>query len=137
MTDIDSSLPVEIVEIICQDLISEYEKDIADEGLPPWYLLPLLRVCKLWCNVCEKYLYQHIPLGRSFPGRLRSAEKIADELLLALERNSRHATLVEGLYLRCGSQVLHFRHARLVEVCPNLRHVALSVMTHEDGSTRM
>lgn len=79
-------------------------------------------------NVCERYLYQHIPLGRSFPGRLRSAEKIADELLLALERNSRHATLVEGLYLRCGSQVLHLRHARLVEVCPNLQHVALSVM---------
>lgn len=128
MTDIDSSLSVEIVEVICQNLISEYEKDITDEGLPPWYLLPLLRVCKLWYNVCERYLYQHISLGRSFPGRLRSAEKIADELLLALERNSRHATLVEGLYLRCGSQVLHFRDARLVEVCPNLQHMALSVM---------
>lgn len=128
MTDIDSPLPVDIVEVICQDLISEYEKDMTDEGLPRWYILPLLRVCKLWCNVCEKYLYQHIPLGRSFPGRLRSVEKIPDELLLALEGNSRHATLVEGLYLHCGSQVLHFRDARLVEVCPNLRHVALSVM---------
>lgn len=128
MTDIDSSLPVEIVEVICQNLISEYEKDITDEGLPPWYLLPLLRVCKLWYNVCERYLYQHISLGRSFPGRLQSAEKIADELLLALERNSRHATLVEKLNLRCGSQVLHVRDARLVEVCPNLQHVALSVL---------
>lgn len=57
-----------------------------------------------------------------------TTEKITNELLLALESNSQHATLVEGLYLHCGSQVLHFRHARLVEVCTNLRHVALSVM---------
>lgn len=44
----DSSLPVEILEFICEELIMEYTNEGGEEMLlPRWYLLPLLLVCKL------------------------------------------------------------------------------------------
>lgn len=48
MTDANSSLPVEILEVICEELILEYPKDARYDFLPRWFLLPLLRVCRLW-----------------------------------------------------------------------------------------
>lgn len=128
MTDANSSLPVEILEVICEELILEYTKDARYEFLPRWFLLPLLRVCRLWHLVSERFLYRSISLGGSFPEQPRSPEKISDELFLALEGNSRLLTLVEELRIHREHHALHFKDARLVTICPNLRYVDLHVL---------
>lgn len=137
MTDSATSLPVEIVEVICEQLISEYAKDARlrfDTRLrfiPQWYLLPLLSVCKLWHLASERYLYQSIGIG-SFSRRRRSPEQTAGELLLALEGNPRLAMLVKELRLQWGMHSFRSADAHLVCICPNLRHVDLdgSVIMH-------
>lgn len=128
MTDANSSLPVEILEVICEELILEYPRDARYDFLPRWFLLPLLRVCRLWHLVSERFLYRSISLGGSFPEHPRSPEKIFDELFLALEGNSRLVTLVEELRIHREHHALHFKDVRLVTICPNLRHVDLHVL---------
>lgn len=135
----DSSLPVEILEFICEELIMEYTNERGEEMLlPRWYLLPLLLVCKLWHLVSVRYLYRSISLGSSFPYRwiqtiagpptlasTRKPHMIAYSLLLALKRNSRFAMMVEELHILWQ---LHYIdnvsiNTLLVQICPNLRHV--------------
>lgn len=132
MTDSDTSLPVEILEAICEDLVWEYTRNRTYEFLPRWYLLPLLSVCKLWHLVSERYLYRSIGLGGRFPGRPRRPDniKIGAELILALEGNPRLAMLVKELriYWDIGSARvtdLPSPDMHLVEICPNLRHLYL------------
>lgn len=61
------SLPTEIVELILEDFILEHSMDRIDFGFidfnPQYYLTPLLRVCRLWNEVAEKYLYRSIAVG--------------------------------------------------------------------------
>lgn len=128
MTDANLSLPVEILEVICEELILEYPKDARYDFLPRWFLLPLLRVCRLWHLVSERFLYRSISLGGSFPERPRCSGSISDELLLALEGSSRLSMLVEELRIHREHHALHYKDVRLVTICPNLRHVDLHVL---------
>lgn len=60
----NSSLPIEILESIIDDFILEYAYIARVRAfLPRWYLIPLLRVCRLWHAVTEKYLYRSIAVG--------------------------------------------------------------------------
>lgn len=52
-------LPVEILDIIIEDLIAQL--NIRDYTHA--FLAPLLRVCKLWHTVSEKHLYRRISFG--------------------------------------------------------------------------
>lgn len=115
------TLPVEILNVICEDLISEYE---IYNLSPRWYLVPLLLVCKLWYIVSERYLCRSIALGARFSSGLGSPENIANQLLLTLEGNPRLSMLVKELCIRWGDS-FRSADAHLVEICPNLRHVDL------------
>lgn len=61
------SLPIEIVELILEDFILVHSMDRTDFGFiefnPQCYLTPLLRVCRIWNEVAEKYLYRSIAVG--------------------------------------------------------------------------
>lgn len=63
------SLPTEVVEIIIEDFISdhiEYSRWIksdSDDFTPQFHLAPLLRVCRIWHDVAERYLYRSIAVG--------------------------------------------------------------------------
>lgn len=120
-------LPIEVVELIIEDFISEHARKIPTLWppifLPQWYLTPLLRVCRSWHAVSEKYLYQTVAVGNHFHNltpvikgesfyarrtRLRNLQmtqprrngyKIAEDLLATLAMNSRLASLVKTLWL--------------------------------------
>lgn len=124
----NSLLPTEVVNLIIKDFISEHADKIPKLEppifLPQWYLVPLLRVCRMWLAITEKYLYRSIAIGshmhhqspviegetqydivvrvqklqRTQPKR--SGQKIAENLLASLEMNTRLASLVETLWLR-------------------------------------
>lgn len=131
----DSSLPVETLEVIIEDFISEYTRGTEFKFLPRWYLVPLLRVCKLWRMVSEKYLYRSISIGRRFAHdkvRIRRASEgrgyeIGYRLMETLSANSRLAAMVEEFGLISeGPQVYWSRRAALLfDICPNLQHVEL------------
>lgn len=131
-----SSLPVEILEDILQDMISEYKKRTKLKVLPPWYLASLLRVCKLWNMVYESYLYRSISIGRLFSHdtlRIRGNSdgrqiEIAGKLIRTFSANPRLAALVEEFELMAeGVQAPKWSRtaARLIDLCPNLQHVKL------------
>lgn len=133
----DSSLPFETVEAIIEEFILEYkvtgqESESAIEFLPCWYLVPLLRVWKLWHAVAERFLYRSISVGSRFPGaRTSQAYKIPRRLVTTLEANSRLAALVEELRLGIEEvwdrQSLDWtrRNIRILWICPNVKHVEI------------
>lgn len=123
------SLPTEIVELILEDFISEHPMDRTDLDsigfIPQWYLTPLLRVCRLWNEVAEKYLYRSIAVGSKVrPPQLsrikgesmhnyltrkallhedvyskRDGHELAEGLLATLTTSPRLAALVKTLQL--------------------------------------
>lgn len=148
-------LPVDILVKLVEDLISQYETwepKKARKFIPRWYLLPLLRVSKLWYGVCLKYLYQTIAVGNRAPFqeregslRFRRGHEVTDDLFRTLSTHSMLATLVTKLQL--GIDTSHFNnqifdshlvmygvmrevewtqtHVRILELCPNLRHLEI------------
>lgn len=133
----DSSLPFETVEAIIDDFLLEYkvtgqESASSIRFLPRWYLVPLLRVCKLWHAVAERFLYRSISVGSRFPGaRARQAYKIPRRLVTTLAANSRLAALVEELRLGIENvtdrKSLDWtrRNIRILRICPNVKHVEI------------
>lgn len=133
----DSSLPFETVEAIIEDFLLEYKVTGQESArsirfLPRWYLVPLLRVCKLWHAVAERFLYRSISVGSRFPGaRVRQAYKIPRRLVTTLAANSRLAALVEELRLGIEDvtdrKSLDWtrRNIRILRICPNVKHVEI------------
>lgn len=131
------SLPTEIVVLIIEDFISvhpidrTYSASIAFS--PQWYLTPLLRVCRLWNEVTEKYLYRSIAVGNEVrPPQLprgkgesmstyvfkkaspckdsyckRDGHEVAKDLLATLTTSPRLAALVKTL--RLGIKIVNSR----------------------------
>lgn len=120
----NSSLPTEVLESIIDDFILEYAHTARVRAfLPRWYLIPLLRVCRLWHAVTEKYLYQSVAVGSNMHNQgpvvegetrydrsvrihnlqmthpKRSGHKIAEDLLRTLAMSTRLASLVKTLWL--------------------------------------
>lgn len=120
------SLPTEVLEFIIEDFIAEclYTTPLRPPTfLPQWYLIPLLRVCKLWHAVTESFLYRSIAVGSKMSHRVpvvedeshfdrgarienlqameskRNGLEIAEDLLVTLTTNSRLASLVKALKL--------------------------------------
>lgn len=145
----NSALPVEILESIIEEIILHYKDAPSSMSrgikfLPQWYLTPLLRVCKLWHVVSERFLYQSISVGRKFTrgktrrigGRWevlppREGSEIAKELLEALLANPRLPALIEELQLGVEG-ASSFRsvgwtqtNARILHICTNLKQVKI------------
>lgn len=133
----NSSLPIEVLEIIIEDLISEYKEEDSSQLelvklLPRWYLTPLLRVCKLWYMVAERFLYRTISVGSGFHysqsgKQARQGAYFAKEVLEALMANPRQAALVEGLRLGIDQEWLEWAqtNTRILQLCPNVKHVEI------------
>lgn len=130
----NSSLPFEVIENIIKDLILEYRVKDGEptKFLPRWYLVPLLRVSKLWHVVTERFLYRSISVGSRFSGaRVRQAYKIPRRLLTTLSTNSRLAALVEEL--RMGIEKVTYRKSvdwtqkniRILRLSRNVKHVEI------------
>lgn len=164
-------IPYEIWDIIIHSVVSGYT-DItlggnafkADELLPRWYLVPLLRVCKAWYSLAERYLYQTISVGSKFPHHIshikcepideslacdhesstpivkRNGREIAEDLLAALERNARLAKLVKKLKLGMERRMVMKSpectrtHIRILQLCPNLEHVGIRDFHHDEAN---
>lgn len=155
-------LPPEILGIIIEATISEHAgvgRRNEDDLLPAWFLVPLLRVCKAWYPLVEQHLYRSISVGDKFPHRIaeikderttgetsvrvrnppktdnknRSGRKIAEDLLLTLERNARLAGLVRELRLGVDSEPwsepanaeLTRMSTRILKLCPNVGQVMI------------
>lgn len=93
-----------------------------------WFVVPLIRVCKEWYPFVERFLYQSISVGDKFPHRIsqiegesrdgestrmqessttdtnRNGRKVAEDLLVTMERNARVAALVKELRLGIVSE---------------------------------
>lgn len=112
--------------------------------LPQWYLTPLLRVCKLWHVVSEKFLYRSISVGKKFTrgktrrigGRWevlasREGSEIAKELLEALLANPRLAMPIVELQLGVeGASSIRLvgwtqTNTHILHICPNLKQVEI------------
>lgn len=129
-----TSLPTEVLEFIIEDFIAEYSYTTPlrpPTFLPQWYLIPLLRVCKLWHAVTESFLYRSIAVGSKMSHRLpvvedesqsdrgarietlqameskRNGHEIAEDLLVTLMANSRLASLVKALKLGIEAENQH------------------------------
>lgn len=132
----NSSLPIEVLESIIDGFILEYAYIARVRAfLPRWYLTPLLRVCRLWHAVTEKYLYQSIAVGSNMHNQgavvegetrydrsvrihnlqmthtKRSGQKFAEDLLRTLTMNRRLAYLVKTL--RVGLEPLDYPWERV------------------------
>lgn len=153
-------LPAEILEIIIEIFISQY-KDLhssrsnAIKFLPQWYLTPLLRVSKLWCQLSERHLYQSIAVGSKFPRhfpsldgesfeerkellrriletQLRQPGHITAEILVnTLAKNSRLASMVKELQLGIEDdnhdEVPEWTLTiiSIIRLCPNVEQVEI------------
>lgn len=133
----NASLPIEVLEIIVKDVILECEDgdpriSKSHKFLPRWYLTHLLRVCKLWYMVAERFLYQNISVGSRFRRsdlgiRARQAAEIAKELLRVLTTKARLAALVEELRMGMDQDWLEWAqtNTQILQCCPNVKHVAI------------
>lgn len=121
--------PVEILEVILEDFISEF-RDIDPYGssvkCAPYLqhnLVPLLHICKSWHTIAEKLLYRCVSVGGGVPLGLGQpegcipqtvpvctetsefryvplrAQEVAKKLMATLSTNSRMAALVKDLRL--------------------------------------
>lgn len=123
------SLPADVVELIIEAFTTEHTIETknpdSDDFVPQFHLTPLLRVCRIWYEVTEKYLYRSIGVGSklrppqlsrvvflSKPGYLtrkaqldqdsylkRDGHEFAEGLLATLTSNPRLAALVKALRL--------------------------------------
>lgn len=123
-------LPVEILDIIIEDLIAQL--NIRDYTHA--FLAPLLRVCKLWHTVSEKHLYRRISFGMHISSQNKMTGvgfEVVKDLLATLETNPRLATLVNEL--RLGIEDIPDRKRksmewtrtviRIMQVCPSVEHL--------------
>lgn len=122
------SLPTEIVTLIIESFILIWSFTRSANTLlfaetvrftPRWYLLPLLRVSKLWHAITVKYLYQTIAVGSRAPfhipaypnprwygrartpakQRIRMGHEVTDDLYKTLAMNSSLAAMITELHL--------------------------------------
>lgn len=135
----NSSLPIEILDIIIRSLISEISKRIENRKFIPyrqWHLAPLLHVSKLSHEVTERHVYSYISIGKSFPQAtyeeslevVRDGFEVLRKLLTTLTSNPRLALLVEELHLGVENADHPERSditVPILRICLNLKQVDL------------
>lgn len=143
----NSVLPIEILEYINENLISDYKYAYlsrSDNIKFSSFLNGTSHVfscLQTMAHGLERLLYRRISIGRCFPRRksrrrgghwealpLRDDVDIAKELLAALLNYPRVAALVEGLELGVEDTSSSIRlrtqtNALIIQICPNVRYV--------------
>lgn len=141
----DFFLPTETLEIIIKEVMSDYEDTrpkhpLQIKFIPRWYLLPILRVSKLWYAIGNKYLYQ-ATVGSSAPFQYRHCStkrgmrmeyEVAEDLYKMLKRDPRTASSVKKLQL--GIEVVDYErrlewmqmNTGILQLCPNVVDVEIS-----------
>lgn len=151
MVNNNSSLPVEILEEIVENIISEYPNGLGDHKFLPhwqWVLAPLLHVSKLWHGVAERHMYKCISVGRPFSratqreglelGPEREGFEVAKKLLETLTTNPRLAAFVEELQLAIkdvdDAKALEWARTNvgILRVCTNVQHVEMRGFVSEE-----
>lgn len=88
------SLPTEILTLIIESFILLYSFTRRNNSsfaesvrfTPRWYLIPLLRVSKLWHAIAVKYLYQSIAVGSHAPFRFPTGDIRYDDHSWCMKR---------------------------------------------------
>lgn len=147
----DFFLPTETLEIIIEEVMSDYEDTrpkhpLQIKFIPRWYLLPILRVSKLWYAIGNKYLYQ-ATVGSSAPFQyrhrstkrgMRMEYEVAEDLYKMLKRDPRTASSVKKLQL--GIEVVDYErrlewmqmNTGILQLCPNVVDVEISRVDREE-----
>lgn len=139
----NSTLPIETLDTIIQELISALPEGTEDDSFLPrrqWKIAPLLYVCKIWRAVSERQMYRVISVGKTIAFAtkdkalmMRRAEKgyrIAMKLMDTLRAHPRLASNVEALELATmkgkdwGHEV-EWTHVNthIIQLCPNLKRL--------------
>lgn len=148
----DFFLPTETLEIIIEEVMSDYEDTRPKHPwqikfIPRWYLLPILRVSKLWYAIGNKYLYQAIAVGSSAPFQyrhrstkrgMRMEYEVAEDLYKMLKRNPRTASSVKKLQL--GIELVDYErrlkwmqmNTGILQLCPNVVDVEIGGVDRDE-----
>lgn len=140
----NTSLPVEIIEDIVRNLVSELSKGPEDYKFLPywqWSLSPLFHVSKLWHDVTERHMYKVLSIGESLPRAMdgealetrpeRRGFEVAKKLLETLTTTPRLAAFVEKLQLAVqdvdDTEALEWAQTNvaILRICQNVQHVEI------------